>query len=292
MIERVHFTKPLLKQLNAEGYSCVDMHYHTQYSDTYTRIKNILKKCRKNGLGVAITDHNEIKGCIDALKKNKEFEVLIIPGMEASCREGQHILAYFYSLGELKECYGKVIKKNLTKSPHISKLKFGDLLEKTEKYNCVLSAAHPSNIFPWNLQKKFEKGRYDLSLLKKINAFEVISGLNTRKMNLKAVEWAREHDMAITAGSDGHTLRKLGSVVSCSKADDVDSFLKSILKKRNFVCGNETKRGYRVLSNVKAISKQSRYAGRSLKIHYDLRLKGKIKPKIKEKLSNVKEKFI
>ncbi|MFC1731859.1 PHP domain-containing protein [candidate division KSB1 bacterium] len=292
MIERVHFTKPLLKQLNAEGYSCVDMHYHTQYSDTYTRIKNILKKCEKKEIGVAITDHNEIKGCIDAEKKNKKFGALVIPGIEASCREGSHFLIYFYSLSELKEYNDKVIKKNLTRNPHLSSLSFRDLLEKTEKYNCVISAAHPFNVLPWNLQKKVESGKMDISLLKKIPAFEVINGLMVRKTNLKAVEWARECDKAITAGSDGHTLRMLGSAVTCAKADDVDSFLKAILKHKNIVAGTETKTGSRVISNMKAISKQSRYAGRSLKIHYDLRLKGKIKPKVKEKLGKVKERFI
>lgn len=292
MIERVHFAKPMLKQLNAEGYTCIDMHCHTQYSDTYTRIGNILKKCRKNGLGVAITDHNEIRGCIDAEKKNRKIGALVIPGMEVSCFEGPHFLVYFYSAGELKDYYENIIKKNLNKNPHLTKTGMDELIEKTSGYNCVLSAAHPLNIPPWNLQKKFEKGRCDNKLLEKIHSFEVINGLMRRKMNLKAMEWARECGKAITGGSDSHTLRRMGSVVTCAKADDADSFLKSILKKDNFVVGTETKAGFRVISNMKSFSKNTKYAGCSLKFHYEQRLKGKIKPKIMEKLENIKERII
>lgn len=289
MIERIQFAKPLLRQLNAEGYTCVDMHYHTQYSDTYTKIRKILNKCKKNSIGVAITDHNEIKGCIDAAKRNRRFNAFVIPAIEASCREGVHLLAYFYSLDELKEYYTHVIRKNLTKSPYMSTITFEDLIEKTSQYNCVISAAHPFTVMPWNLQKKFEKGKFDISLIKKTHAFEVINGLLVRRTNLMAVEWARENDKAITGGSDGHTLKKLGSVVSCSKADDIDSFLKSILRKKNIVIGTETSPSYRVLSNMKAISKQTRYAGRSLRMHYDFRIRGKIRPKIREKINSVKE---
>ncbi|PIN87195.1 histidinol-phosphatase [Candidatus Woesearchaeota archaeon CG10_big_fil_rev_8_21_14_0_10_44_13] len=292
MIERVHFEKPLLKQLNAEGYKCVDMHCHTQYSDTYTRISNILKKCSRNGLGVAITDHNEIKGCLDAEKKNRKHNVLIIPGMEVSCLEGPHFLVYFHSTGELKEYYDNVVKRNLIKNPHLTTTRLADLIESTEKYNCMISAAHPLNVSPWNLQKKIEKGRCDDSILRKIPCFEVINGLMARKMNLKAMEWARECDKCITGGSDSHTLKKMGSVVTCSKADDIDSFLKSILKKENIVVGKETKTGFRVISNMKSISKHTKYAGCSLKFHYDHRVKGKIKPKIMEKIENIKEKIL
>ncbi|MFO8016041.1 MAG: PHP-associated domain-containing protein [Candidatus Woesearchaeota archaeon] len=291
MIERVHFGKPLLRQLNAEGYNCVDMHYHTRYSDTYTRIRNILKKCSKLGIGVAITDHNEIKGCADALSKNKEFGNTIIPGMEVSCREGPHFLVYFYSLSELKEYHEKVIKKNLTKNPHISRIRFNDLMEKTYDYNCIISAAHPSSIHPWNTQKKFESNKLDSKHIKRISAFEVLSGMCMRHMNLRAVEWARTHNKPITGGSDGHTLRRLGSVVSCSKAGTAEEFLDSIARKKNILIGEETKRTYRIVSNFKSISKQSRYAGCSLKAHYDMRLRGKLRPKMQQKFNGFQERM-
>ena len=81
----------------------VDIHYHSCYSDTHTRIKTILKRAKQKNIGVAITYHNEIKGCLEAFN-NKEG-VLVIPGMEIGCIEGLHILAYFYDVMEMQEFY-------------------------------------------------------------------------------------------------------------------------------------------------------------------------------------------
>ncbi len=71
----------------------LDLHVHSQYSeDASGSPKEIMDFLKKKGLnGMAITDHNSIKGSLEALKlKPKDF--VIIPGMEISTADG-HILA-------------------------------------------------------------------------------------------------------------------------------------------------------------------------------------------------------
>ncbi|MFH1211244.1 MAG: PHP domain-containing protein, partial [archaeon] len=100
MIERVTFKKP--GAINTREFSYVDMHYHTRYSDGRTKIAKVMKKCRKRGFGVAVTDHNDIRGAILASRYNG---VMTIPGIELGVREGAHLLLYFYNIKDLEEYY-------------------------------------------------------------------------------------------------------------------------------------------------------------------------------------------
>ena len=41
-----------------------DMHFHTKFSDGSADIDTVAKLCKKNKVGIAITDHNEIRGSV------------------------------------------------------------------------------------------------------------------------------------------------------------------------------------------------------------------------------------
>lgn len=71
----------------------LDPHIHTLYSGDSKNIPDdIVKIAKKRGLdAIAITDHNTIKGYEVIAKRNIE-DILIIPGIEISTREG-HIVA-------------------------------------------------------------------------------------------------------------------------------------------------------------------------------------------------------
>ena len=64
----VYQTKPDIDLLVKNNYMVVDMHVHTRFSDSYSRVKNIIAKAKRMKIGVAITDHNEIQGVIRAYK--------------------------------------------------------------------------------------------------------------------------------------------------------------------------------------------------------------------------------
>ncbi len=293
MIERIHFGVPQLRQLKKEGFFCADMHFHSRYSDTFTRPKSIIKLADKRGVGVAITDHNNIKACADARKEARERNVPLINGMEISSKEGPHLLAYFYSLKDMTEFYEKHVKDNKDKNPYMAlKLSSLEIARRAKDYNAIVSAAHPRATPRWDFMKKIKKGKISRGIMKHLDCAEVICGLILRRLNVRAVEWAFEEKLGITGGSDGHTLYKLGSVVTYSRADDVNSFLDSIIKKKNYVAGRETKMLPRAISYSKALTKHSRYIGPSVRIHSGTALRNgfnNIRDRISSRKNSIKK---
>lgn len=73
-----------------------DLHIHTIYSwDGTCDVKAVLKRAVEIGLNViAITDHNEIRGGLEALELAPAYQVDVIPGSEISTADG-HLLALF-----------------------------------------------------------------------------------------------------------------------------------------------------------------------------------------------------
>ena len=62
MLDNVNFGKPNHSLLRKQGFTSVDMHLHSNYSDGSANVISLLKKAKKMGIGLAITDHNEVAG--------------------------------------------------------------------------------------------------------------------------------------------------------------------------------------------------------------------------------------
>jgi len=73
-----------------------DLHMHTIYSyDGTATVPDVLRRAHKVGLNViAITDHDEIAGALEALELAHRFGVEVIPGIEITTAEGD-LLALF-----------------------------------------------------------------------------------------------------------------------------------------------------------------------------------------------------
>ena len=71
----------------------LDLHIHSKYSpDGRMEIEDIIKTAKARGLdGVAVTDHNSVKGGLSALEFCKGSDFLVIPGIEVSTTKG-HVL--------------------------------------------------------------------------------------------------------------------------------------------------------------------------------------------------------
>jgi len=292
---RVFFQKPNLELFDSMGLKSVDMHYHSRFSDSYTRIQTIIKKARKKSMGVSVTDHNAIEGSLKASKYAQD--VMAIPGIEVSSMEGPHILFYFYSPGELTEFYEKVVEPHKQKNPYMAiNLKVPELIEQSKAFNCVRVAAHPYGYAIANngLSKCVSKNYVPKDVLDSIDAMEVINGSMTRKLNKKAHDKNLDMKKGFTGGSDGHTIHELGRVVTSSYADNVDSFLTSILKKKNYVIGKETLLFPKLNHGTSVVSRHMRYAGPSISVQYRInkgrvvKLPAKIVGGIKNRLSNGK----
>ncbi len=245
--ERITFKKPKQMNFAGQGFTCVDMHYHTKYSDGSRKVATIVKKAKKMGIGVAITDHNEIRGAIE-LSKYKD--VFTIPGTEATSKEGIHLLYYFYNLNELQEFHNHNILPNRERGCHFLNIPFVELMDASKDYNCVLSAAHPYGISWTGVCSEIHHKIATPEELKKFDAVEVINGSLLKNMNQSAVKLAGTLNKGITAGSDGHRLFELGKVLTYTKyPTSVEDFLNSIKKQTNFTVGKETNLMQKIATN-------------------------------------------
>ncbi len=234
--DNVIFKKPDKALL--DNYMCVDMHFHTTHSDGAASVSLTLKKIRKKNIGVAITDHNEISGVIEAYNKKKSTD-LVVPGIEVSSRENIDLLFYFYEINELKRFFCNEIKGNRKKSIYKYKtiIPLQSLVKASKNYSCLVSAAHP---FGYGMRKG-DSGLFSKyeSMLKDIAAVEAVNGGTLRKNNKKALAYISKNNKCITAGSDSHSIYCLGTVLTCSKAKTIKDFLDNIKSKKNFVIGKE-----------------------------------------------------
>ena len=288
MLDNVNFGKPNHSLLRKQGFTSVDMHLHSNYSDGSANVTSLLKKAKKMGIGLAITDHNEVAGVLKAW--NNIYDVLIIPGMEFTCAEGFHVLTYFHNARDLEEFYVTHIKKNKSEHPYmVTKLSFNDLVDYAGKYNCVLSAAHPFSPTRMGLATNIKREYIEDNAIRKINAFEVISGSHSRNMNYNAIKWAWQLNKPVTGGSDAHTLLDIGKTVTYSNGSTVESFLKNITSKNNFVIGREQQKKNKLLQYTVTVNKHLKYLKPAIKQRYNTIIKNTIKhygPKIKEKLKS------
>lgn len=226
---------PVLALLKKEGYQAVDMHYHTRFSvDGLAGINSVLAQCRKDSIGVAVTDHNHWKGA-DLAKKLSRGLVFIIPGLEVTCHNGAHVLLHFYEDRELKSFYEEVMEPLVKENSWFIKLNHEEIIDRASKYNCLITAPHPFG--PGLIGIKRFNPRADL--LKKIQAVEVINGCCIGEMNIKAIRWAKSINKGFTGGSDGHCLAELGTALTICKAETVEEFLNQIKKKKSIVIGKE-----------------------------------------------------
>ena len=94
---KIIFEKPDARYLSEQGYMCIDTHVHSKCSDGSASISSIMKKAKKKAYGIAITDHNEIKGSLEAFKKSNS-KTPVIPALEVSTSTGPHLLLFFYGI--------------------------------------------------------------------------------------------------------------------------------------------------------------------------------------------------
>jgi len=158
-----------------------ELHCHTKYSKCSNQEpKKILELAKQKGLdGIAITDHNTIKGALEIkkLNKNKKFEVIVSEEVDTNLGD---VLVYYVK---------KAIKPG----------KFEDVVKEAHKQGGIVVIAHPYGLF---YLRRF-KG--DIGKLKKdIDAVEAFNGRTTQFFNKKSLALAEKNGLAITGGSDAH----------------------------------------------------------------------------------------
>jgi predicted metal-dependent phosphoesterase TrpH len=235
--DRIIFEKPDLPELT-KHYTVFDMHAHTHYTDGLNSVEEIAHRVRELGIGIAITDHNDIRGAVEI---HKDTGILSIPGIEITSKEGAHLLVYFYDIESLERFYENEIRPNMGNNVMSSlSLKMQELIERARTYKGVIIFPHPyCATFTGICNKLFSEERLR-RLFAMVDGVEVINSQNLKKWNLRSAVLGFNLDKSITGGSDAHRLRHIGKVVSyafCEK--NCGAFLDAVKNKQNKVIGKE-----------------------------------------------------
>ena len=180
----------------------LDLHIHSEYSfDSVIKVDKIIKVSKKIGLnGIAITDHNTVKGSLEAIKANKNHDFIIIPASEIGTNLGD-IIGYFIN-EEIK-----------------SRDAF-EVIDEIKRQGGIAVLAHP--------YKRVKT--YTAKLMRRIDALEGFNARIERKTRLRS-SWslAKKYNLPMTAGSDAHFYFEIGRGISLLKnASDIEEAKKEI----------------------------------------------------------------
>lgn len=165
----------------------VELHVHTQASkDSLVKPGRLIKHCERIGIEcVAITDHNEIEGALAAKKATPER---IIVGEEIETTKGE-LIGYFMN---------EWVPPGLAPMAAIGRLR---------DQGALISVAHP-----FDTVRSMHWSEEDLlAIVPHIDAIETFNArclYNTP--NQRAEDFAKQHGLLATVGSDAHSLFEVG----------------------------------------------------------------------------------
>lgn len=256
LINRVVFERPSLFDL-VQNHTVVDMHFHSRYSDGMNYIRSIVKRAEKLGIGIAVTDHNAIKG---AVRLDKFKNILTIPGIEVTSKEGAHVLVYFYELKTLIRFYQTDVQPFLGKDLMSSiSLPMDEIVRRARNYQNLIIFPHPYCGVYTGICNAFFTKKQQADLMDCVDGVEVINSGNIKKGNLQSAVLGFNMGKSMTGGSDGHNLFQMGKAVTFADcAPDRKAFLDAVKNRESYVIGKEThllqkmtSNGYKIRSSIK-----------------------------------------
>ena len=253
---RIQFERPDLTKLK-EKHTVVDPHFHSHYSDGFNSVETIAQKVRELGIGIAITDHNEIRGAVEIAQHR---DVLSIPGIEMTSSEGTHVLIYFYQLDHLESFYNDHVIPNMGNDIMSSTtLPMEKIIRRARKYKTVIIFPHPYCGVYTGIQNSYFSEDRRQRIFSMVDGVEVINSENMKISNLRSALLGFNLNKGITGGSDGHRVAQMGRVVTYARCrPNRKAFLDAIKKKKTKVVGKEidlirkvTSNGVKLRNNIK-----------------------------------------
>lgn len=184
----------------------IELHAHTSASkDSLVPPVRLIQHCEKMGIDkIAVTDHNEITGGLEAKKLAPDR---VIVGEEIETTQGE-LIGYF-----MEEWV----------PPGLSPMA---AIERLRDQGAVISVAHPFD----TIRSKHWLEEDLLAILPEIDAIETFNArcLNN-KPNQKAQVFAKQHGLLATVGSDAHSLWEVGMAsLHLPPFNDAEGFLQSL----------------------------------------------------------------
>ncbi|MEW6401351.1 MAG: PHP domain-containing protein [Chloroflexota bacterium] len=171
-----------------------DLHVHTTYSkDATTTVRGVLKQASLKGLHViAIADHDEIRGSLEARELASQYNVEVVPGVEVSTQEG-HLLALYVD---------RPMPKGL---PMI------DTLIRIGDFGGIAIAPHPMNRLPGSLgMEAIVAAMADEKAQKVLKGIEVYN-MGHEIFNEDAQKYSLFLPLSQVAASDSHVYWTVGA---------------------------------------------------------------------------------
>ena len=217
----------------------LDLHVHSTYSsDGRATPKEILKGAKRIGLdGICITDHNTLKGSVEAQGMAKDSGLIVLRGMEISTSEG-HVLAYGIDTP---------VEKGMTAAETVDRIR---------ELGGLAVVSHPYKWWSGLGGSLTERVRPD--------ALETLNGCSTKGHNAMALKLCRKMGLPQTAGSDAHSLRYIGRayVLMDVPAESEEDVIEAIRAHKTRTGGTDRTKRESVSFGVKSFFK---WTGRGFK---------------------------
>jgi hypothetical protein len=206
---------PLFPAPSANGGQelLVDLHSHSRYSDGTATLADIEAACERRRIGVALTDHNEIRG---AIKLRERERIWSVPGIEVGTIEGLEFLVYFRDPGRMEDYFIQSVDPYLLSRFMVrTKIRSLDAIEAAQECGGYVSLAHPfapgRKSIDFHRQRGPREQAFVDRVLQSVNAIELFNGGVLRASNAKASDFSLGIDKPFTAGSDSHHISTLGT---------------------------------------------------------------------------------
>jgi predicted metal-dependent phosphoesterase TrpH len=203
----------LRKRLSRRPLIDVDLHMHTDHShDCETPVEVLLAAAKEAGLGaIAVTDHNEISGALEAREKATESgshpPLKVIVGEEVKTASQGEVIGLFIE---------EKIPRGLTLEETVAEIK---------RQGGLVYVPHP-----FDRMHSVPDYEHLLTILDDVDAIEVFNPrVAIGSFNEEAVRFAAKYRLVAGAGSDSHVAQGLGSVrIRMHDFDGPQEFLQSL----------------------------------------------------------------
>ena len=197
------------RRLSKRALIDVDLHMHTDHShDCATPVEVLLATAHTQGLGaIAVTDHNEISGALEARAQAEEAGVKVIVGEEVKTAGQGEVIGLF-------------IEEKIPRG-----LSLAETVAEISRQGGLVYVPHP-----FDRMHSVPDYEHLLTILDDVDAIEVFNPrVAIGAFNEEAARFAAKYRILAGAGSDSHVAQGLGSVrIRMREFDSSQEFLQSL----------------------------------------------------------------